>query len=133
VSGSGRAQYRPGSTEPGHTDHGRQDRMTIITGREPKHWHDKDGRHRMPDPRQFKELHRRNWSPDEKRYADHLTEHEQAQDCPDRLPGDPEVIVSLFDLIDSRFAEVRKMRLLILALRQKFAAAPEGDDRDDKE
>lgn len=103
--------------------------MTEITGREPRHWHDRTThQHRMPDPRPYG---LRGVDPDTKAYAAHLAEHEASTECPDRMPGDHESVTALFDLIDSRFEEIKKMRLIIIALRQKFAAAPEPDEKED--
>jgi hypothetical protein len=104
--------------------------MTEITGREPKHWHDRHGRHRMPDPRPYG---LRGEDADTRAYALHLRAHEEVAECPDRLPGDPETITALFDLIDARFAEIRKMRQLITALRQQAAATPGQDDLEEVE
>lgn len=104
--------------------------MTEITFREPKHWHDRTThRHLMPDPRPYG---LRGQDADTKAYAAHLAAHEAAFEVPDRMRGDTEAVTTLFDLIDSRFAEVRKMRQLIIALRQQAAATPEGDDKEDR-
>lgn len=91
--------------------------MSRITGKEPEHWHDADGRHRMKDPREIVSIPKRYWLPDERIYAAHLAEHEGA--IPQREDNDPEGIKALFDLIEQQQSMIKKAAMLITAIRQR--------------
>lgn len=100
--------------------------MSRITGREPRHWHDARGGHRMPDaPRELKPGY---LSVDERRYRAHLEEHAQRADSPEPQPDDPTAVALLFEHIASLQATIEKERQLITALRQKAAQAPEEEE-----
>lgn len=112
--------------------------MGEITGKEPGHWHDELGRHRMNDPRSYygpkaivgadgemsDGTHRKYWEPDERMYADHLSTHEQMRDgtfAPEPEDGDSDVIKSLFAERENAEQIVTKTNQLIAALREKAA------------
>jgi hypothetical protein len=109
-----------------------------ITGKEPKHWHDQDGRHRMPDPRRLAvpqpvmrngkftgEMslppHKRDichGDPDLKAYWDHLDEHDRLGHKPERQENDPPHLSSLFDKLESVEQQMKTLRELINVYRQ---------------
>lgn len=99
--------------------------MSRITGAERKHWHDRNGRHRMPDPRPFAKTH--GLDPDEKLYANHLDEHDRLNAFPEPQPGDGPAVLALFGHIEHLLKIVAKERLLIIALRQKDAETPDDE------
>jgi hypothetical protein len=109
--------------------------MSKITGREPKHWHDENGRHLMPDPRQFAapqpvirdgsptgEMSGNSkgnichGDPDLAAYWDHLDEHDR--EVPERRPNDSPKVRALFDQIENGERTISTARELIRTLRQ---------------
>jgi hypothetical protein len=106
--------------------------MSKITGREPKHWHDENGNHRMSDPRRFaapEPIAGTNQmssgaskqticvgDPDLAAYWDHLDEHDRA--VPERRPGDSKAVKALFDQIENGERTIETARELIITLRQ---------------
>jgi hypothetical protein len=90
--------------------------VTAITGNEPKHWHDANGKHRMPDPRKLN-VQPQYWAADERAYVAHLEMHENAP--VEREDDDAPEIAALFDLMESREREITTMRQLILTLRMR--------------
>jgi hypothetical protein len=96
--------------------------MTEITGREPKHWHGSDGKHRMPDMRRFAGYSKNFWDSDERAYVAHLEAHEGSRDRPVPEPGDSAQIKSLFQMINVSEKAAKNARLLIIALRQAEAS-----------
>jgi hypothetical protein len=114
--------------------------MGQITGKEPKHWHDASGRHRMPDPRRLakpepvvgeggeptgemsvgqtkKSICAGN--PDMAAYWDHLDEHDRLGVMPERREDDPPEVQALFDKIENNEAQNATMWELIAARRQQ--------------
>ncbi|WP_371590883.1 hypothetical protein [Streptomyces sp. NBC_00470] len=121
--------------------------MGEITGKEPGHWHDELGRHRMNDARSYygpqpvigpdgepliekgepvmsDGLHRKYWEADERMYADHLATHEQMRDgtfAPEPADGDSDVIKTLFAERENAEQIITNTNQLITALREKAA------------
>lgn len=121
--------------------------MGEITGNEPRHWHDEQGRHRMNDPRSYygpspvlgadsepliekgepvmsDGINRKYWEPDERMYADHLSTHEQMRDGtfePQPEDGDSDAIKALFAERENSEQIIAKTNQLIAALREKAA------------
>lgn len=110
--------------------------MTRITGNEPRHWHDADGNHRMPDPRlpvinpttrqptgQMSSPPSKgaicHGDPDMALYWSHLDAHDQLQTTPAALPTDSLEIRNLFKAIAAKEAEVKVMRMLIITIREQ--------------
>lgn len=91
--------------------------MTTIIGNEPHHWHDADGKHRMPDPRALDGYPRRWWDMDERAYVTHLETHEGEHTDPQRMSADSNRIKSLFDLADAKLREVEAIKGLIVEYR----------------
>lgn len=96
--------------------------VTAVTGKEPQHWHDADGRHRMADPRTTSDVPERWWDMDERAYVTHLQTHEGEKRDPVRNSEDSRVVRSLFDLLEARCEEIEKIRELITAHRELQAA-----------
>lgn len=105
--------------------------MSRLSGHEPRHWHDAQGRHRMTDPRTLDWWQPRFADMDEKRYAAHLEAHEGDGKDPEPLPGDLPAVNALFEHIASLEATIVKEKLLITALRQQAVQTPEHDDKED--
>ncbi len=115
--------------------------MTRITNTEPRHWHDADGNHRMPDPRRlalpepildpFTRQPTGEMSaptskgtichgdPDLALYWSHLDAHDRMHTIPDPLPDDPQEVRTLFAKIRSNEAQNVVMYNLIAAHREK--------------
>lgn len=106
--------------------------MSEITGREPKHWHDENGNHRMPDPRTFaapepirgtgqmsagvSKATVCHGDPDLAAYWDHLDEHDRG--VPERRSSDSPAIRALFDQLENGERAVETARDLIKTLRR---------------
>lgn len=103
--------------------------MSRITGKEPRHWHGPRGEHRMVDPRKL-ELKRCYLDPDQRRYIEHLEAHEEQARDPQPRPDDGPAVRALFEHIECLETTVAKEKLLIIALRQKAAQAPEPDGKE---
>lgn len=111
--------------------------MSKITGNEPKHWHDENGRHCMPDPRRLAEplpvirggvatgemstppskadiCH---GDPDMRLYWDHLDAHDQQREIPTRRSDDSPEVSALFDVIDNSEQQIATCRRLIGEMR----------------
>lgn len=99
--------------------------MARLTGGEPRHWHDRTGRHRMADPRPFAKTH--GLDPDEKRYATHLDRHDELNAFPERQENDGPAVLALFDHIEHMESIIAKERLLIVALRQQASRTPDDE------
>ena len=93
--------------------------MTKITGEEPWHWHNAEGRHNMTDPRTLPNYPRKFWDKDELAYVSHLNAHKDALGLPERQDDDPEVIRTLFTLIEANEQQNDKLRALISAFRME--------------
>lgn len=115
--------------------------MTRITNTEPRHWHDADGNHRMPDPRllatpqpvinpetgqptgQMSSPPSKgaicHGDPDLALYWSHLDAHDQLQTTPEPRHDDSLEIRSLFAKIASNEAQTKVLRMLIITLREK--------------
>lgn len=105
--------------------------MSRLTGREPKHWHDAQGRHRMTDPRALDWWQLRFADADEKRYVEHLEAHEDEALNPEPRPDDTPKVQALFEHIESLEAMIRVERSMITALR-KQGLTPEPDETEPK-
>jgi hypothetical protein len=90
--------------------------MTKITGKEPVHWHDATGAHRMPDP-----VHWQDFGADERAYHQHLLAHR----TPEPREDDPDLIKLLFAKIALDRKSIATAEELIKALRR---AAEQGKD-----
>lgn len=106
--------------------------MSKITDREPKHWHDADGNHRMPDPRRLAApqpiagTHEMSTppgkavichgDPDLAAYWDHLDEHDRA--VPQRRPRDSAQVKALFDQAENGERVTGMAHELITVLRR---------------
>lgn len=95
--------------------------MSLITGNEPKHWHDENGKHCMPDPRKF-------GSPkhitchgdaDMAAYWDHLEAHDMLIEFPQRRADDSDAVKALFDKMENAEDVMRTAAKLIAALREQ--------------
>lgn len=93
--------------------------MSQLTGKEPFHWHDESGKHRMTDPRNIQGWYPKHMDTDEREYLAHLEAHESAERNPQRQEDDPAVISALFDLIEANEGQNTKMRALIAAYRMR--------------
>lgn len=106
--------------------------MSGITGKEPGHWHDGEGRHRMPDPRErygaqpvpgqpglfSNPLPRNRWGdPDAVAYAGHLDVHDAV--IPERRDGDSDTVRALFEGIENAQQLIRTSGKLINGLRER--------------
>ncbi len=89
--------------------------MTLITGKEPGHWHDQDGRHRMRDPRRLPGWKKAHCNKDEGAYWDHLDAHDNVEPTPDDSPA----VATIFETIAAHERVIGKMRELVKAVRQK--------------
>lgn len=106
--------------------------MSKITGREPRHWHDENGRHRMPDPRELAKpqpiagttqmsnpvpkatiCH---GDPDLAQYWDHLDEHDR--EVPERRDDDSDAVKALFGQVENGERTIATARELIKTLRE---------------
>lgn len=101
--------------------------MSALTGKEPTHWHDEHGRHRMRDVRTLPgwdwEDRSGNWSDaDERAYIQHLIAHEQADEAGEPMPGDPPEVLTLLEKIKVGRAIRDKEVQLVRALRQQHRA-----------
>lgn len=94
--------------------------MSGITGKEPKHWHDGRGGHRMPDPRKiYGPALPPSLGSDERAYAEHLKRHERLEEYPEPREGDSPAIRALFEKRDNAEGQVRTISALIRALRER--------------
>ncbi|MER6605721.1 hypothetical protein ABT282_07345 [Streptomyces sp. NPDC000927] len=111
--------------------------MSKITGNEPKHWHDENGNHRMPDPRRFAKAQpvmsngkpTREMSagpskaticsgdPDVKAYWDHLDAHDRLKVAPGRRDEDSDKVKALFDKLEHTQRQSETLAELIEACR----------------
>lgn len=99
--------------------------MSKISGqKDHAFWHDPDGRHRHPHPSSY-EPRRSRWTSVEKAYAAHLDWHEKQATDPDPLPDDGPAVQALFEHIENLQKIIAKERVLIVALRQRAAQAPD--------
>lgn len=87
--------------------------MSTLDGREPRHWHDSKGRHRMPDPRNFAGYARQWWDADERGYVGHLEAHEVETRVPKPRPEDSDEIKALFEVISTAEQSIETSRALI--------------------
>lgn len=92
--------------------------MSKLTGKEPGHWHDGHGNHRMTDPRGIPGWNRKLWDQDERDYAAHLEAHEMAATNPQRADNDTSAMRMFFDLIEANEQTNEKLRAMIVAHRQ---------------
>lgn len=106
--------------------------MSNLTGNEPKHWHDENGNHRMPDPRKFAApqpiegtgqmssgVSKRDicvGDPDLAAYWDHLDEHDRM--IPERRNDDSPAVKALFDQLENGERAIETARELIVTLRR---------------
>lgn len=95
--------------------------MSQITGREPAHWHDEHGNHRMNDPRRafgdkWSDTSGDWTSADERSYVRHLIEHEERTDP---LPDDPEVVRAILAHIAVMEQAIETSRKLVGELRKQ--------------
>src|SRR5690606_5468044 len=102
--------------------------MSQITGREPAHWHDEHGNHRMPDARKYYGDQWSNpsgdWtSADERNYIRHLIRHE---DGTDPLPDDPEAVRAILSHIDVMEQTIQTSRELVRELRKQHRKEQHG-------
>lgn len=102
--------------------------MSRLERREPKHWHNDSGSHRMPDPRTFEGYPRRYWDEDERHYAEHLEEHERLFKIPQPHEGDDETIATLFRVIAAAEKTIEVTRALIRARREQALAALQDEN-----
>lgn len=118
--------------------------MSKITGNEPKHWHDEDGRHRMPDPRRVYErgkflgerfdgelvqdTPRSLWERDERAYAEHLEAHGIGVNDPrpEPLAEDSKFVKLLFAKIEKNERQNKIMREWIVAIREAERAGKDA-------
>lgn len=91
--------------------------MSDITGTEPRHWHNTNGTHRMPDLRKIV-YPEKFWDKDERAYIEHLREHETLAKFPKPLPEDSDTIKNLFESIRLAERTAHNARELIIALRR---------------
>jgi hypothetical protein len=101
--------------------------MSAITGTEPAHWHDPDGRHRMKDPRTIPGWNwdntSGNWSdPDERAYVAHLIAHEtlppeKAMDPVAVRPDDDEATQAVIAAIGATQKVLSTYHEMLAALR----------------
>lgn len=111
--------------------------MGKITGNEPKHWHDENGRHRMPDPRRqatSQPIIRDgvatgemstppgkdaicHGDPDMRAYWDHLDAHDAERKAPRRRDDDTPMVAALFEVIEGSERQIDTCRKMINALR----------------
>jgi hypothetical protein len=101
--------------------------MSAITGTEPAHWHDPDGRHRMKDPRTISGWDWNhtsgNWSdPDERAYVAHLIAHEttrpeKAMDPVTVRPDDDEATQAVIAAIGTTQKVLSTYHEMLAALR----------------
>lgn len=93
--------------------------MSRITGTERRHWHDAEGRHRMPDPRKFNDgqYPERFWDSDERAYVEHLKAHELRTHVPQPEDSDSDTIKALFGSIELHQQIIETTRALIVHLR----------------
>ena len=96
--------------------------MSKLTGKEPKHWHDADGKHPMKDPRTIGDGYpEQYWNADERAYVQHLEAHEAEMGNPQPADDDPPIVTAALALIASNEAQNAKLRMLISAFRQTQA------------
>lgn len=101
--------------------------MTRLPGDKPdrqRNFHGARGEHLFPHPETY-EPRRSRWNAWEKRYAAHLDAHRQQATDPSPLPGDGEAVLALFAHIERQEKIIAKEKLLIVALRQRAAQAPD--------
>jgi hypothetical protein len=91
--------------------------MSQLERREPRHWHNESGTHRMPDPRRFEGYPRKYWDEDERYYVAHLERHEAEALVPTPRPDDSGEIQSLFEVIAVSEKKIETARALIRAKR----------------
>lgn len=92
-------------------------------------FHDRMGNHVHPHPRTYTNR-KADWSAWERRYAAHLDRHLELVENPERMEGDHPAVLALFDHVEHMRKIIEKELLLIRALREKFAAGGELDDKD---
>jgi len=96
--------------------------VSSITGKEPAHWHDAEGRHRMPDPRMTEFYPERWWDSDERAYVTHLQTHEGEKTDPKPRSADSPLVRDLFELLQAKLSECESIRALIVAHRELEAS-----------
>lgn len=105
--------------------------MTHLPGDRPerqKNFHDKDGHHLFPHPETY-EPRKSAWTTWDRRYAVHLDRHRELLANPEPQEGDPKVVADLFLHIEVLKQIIDKEKRLINAIREKYAAGGEVDDR----
>lgn len=103
--------------------------MSKLTGQEPEHWHNKDGKHLMTDPRKIDGYKRYMGDADERGYWDHLDLHDLNASNPEPHPEDTAVITSLFEMVAAHQKFIENIMLLIAAIRERQGLDPtEGID-----
>lgn len=106
--------------------------MSKLPGqRDHAFWHNPDGGHRHPHPETY-EPRRARWSALEKAYAAHLDMHRKQATDPDPLPSDGPAVQALFEHIEHLQAIIAKEKLLIVALRERAARAPDDMTETDR-
>lgn len=106
--------------------------MTHLPGDRPerqKNFHDKDGHHIFPHPETY-ELRKSYWTSWDRRYAAHLDLHRELLKNPEPVEGDPAAVLALFEHIGKLEQIIAKEKLLILAIREKYAAGGEVDEKE---
>lgn len=102
--------------------------MSELARREPRHWHNTTGTHRMPDPRKFESYPRKFWDEDERHYVEHLEEHERLAKIPQPREDDPDDVTALFELIAAAENSIAASRELINAKRMLMAKARRAEE-----
>lgn len=98
--------------------------MTQLNRREPRHWHDEHGAHRLSDPRKFTGIPREHWDEDDLYYVRHLEAHEAEAAIPAPQMSDTAEIKHLFRVIELAEQTVALARDLINAKRARKTPGP---------
>lgn len=94
-----------------------------------RNFHDSRGHHMFPHPRHYSPR-KADWTAWDRAYAAHLDRHAELVKNPEPMTGDPDVVAHLFTHIEVLESIIAKERLLIQAIRQKYAAGAGLDDKE---
>ena len=96
-----------------------------------RNFHGTRGEHLFPHPATY-EPRKSQWTGWERAYAKHLDRHKELAANPEPQKGDPQVVTDLFAHIEHLKQIIGKEQQLIIAIRQKYAAGAEVDEKDER-
>lgn len=92
--------------------------MSRLSIKEPWWWHNKDGGHRMQDPRE-RDVHHRYLDPDERAFQQHLEQHEEDERVYYPRKDDPPGVLAALAALANTEKTAQIYRELIDSLRKQ--------------